>query len=221
MKLKTMNKLLILTYIFSGMPNTASADLFKCNACPAGYKCDGISKTICSVGTYSSAGASSCTKCPEGQFSNEGSSSCGPVCLKNAYTILIPSYSGNNPTGWGAQALCYTSFSSRTFSAGTKADDKVYSGTFTNSRGQYKKTNEQWVPCSGQMSGASCHSCDCEYTGGTIYSGIKFHYNSSKGKIEVISQNRGSCINKSGFTCVEYAWSNGSVIAELEATMCK
>ena len=79
MQLKTMNKLLILTYIFAGMPNTASADLFKCNACPAGYKCDGTSKYPCSAGTFSYAGSASCTNCSAGYYQNASAqSSCKP-----------------------------------------------------------------------------------------------------------------------------------------------
>ena len=66
MQLKTMNKLLILTYIFAGIPDTASADLFKCTACPAGYRCDGTSKYKCDAGTYAYAGSASCTPCPAG-----------------------------------------------------------------------------------------------------------------------------------------------------------
>jgi hypothetical protein len=31
---------------------------------------------LCAAGTYSSAGASSCTDCPSGQTSEEGASSC-------------------------------------------------------------------------------------------------------------------------------------------------
>ena len=91
MNKKTMNfysyKLLgLLSLTLLSQP--ASADLFKCNACPAGYKCDGNTQYACPAGTYSHAGAASCTNCPAGQYQDKtAQSSCKscPAGTVNSY----------------------------------------------------------------------------------------------------------------------------------------
>lgn len=59
-----------------------------CKTCPAGYYCDGSTKKICSAGTYSEGGASSCTTCQAGSSSlttgGTSSSSC-TMCM-----VLFP-----------------------------------------------------------------------------------------------------------------------------------
>ena len=58
----------------------------KCEQCPAGYSCNGISETICNAGTYSAAGAGSCTPCPAGQYQDsKGKSSC-KACNAGKYS---------------------------------------------------------------------------------------------------------------------------------------
>ena len=55
----------------------AKADLFQCNACPVGHKCDGVNKTICPAGTYAGIGASICTDCQAGTYQQySGQASC-------------------------------------------------------------------------------------------------------------------------------------------------
>lgn len=53
-----------------------------CKKCPAGYSCDGRSKSKCSAGTYSNEGDGFCTKCPAGTYSDKvgatSSSTCKP-----------------------------------------------------------------------------------------------------------------------------------------------
>ena len=89
MNKKTMNfysyKLLgLLSLTLLSQP--ASADLFKCNACPAGYKCDGNTQYACPVGTYSNAGAASCTNCPAGQYQDKTAQSSCKSCPAGMYT---------------------------------------------------------------------------------------------------------------------------------------
>ncbi len=57
-----------------------------CYTCPQGYKCDGsATKTICSAGTFSLAGASSCTTCSAGYYQNlAGQTSCKTCSSKTA-----------------------------------------------------------------------------------------------------------------------------------------
>lgn len=58
------------------IPN-AKADLFQCNACPAGNACDGVNKIACPAGTYAGVGASTCTDCQAGTYQQySGQASC-------------------------------------------------------------------------------------------------------------------------------------------------
>lgn len=67
------------------IPN-AKADLFQCNACPAGNKCDGVNKTACPAGTYAGIGASICTDCQAGTYQQySGQASCNP-CPEGKYS---------------------------------------------------------------------------------------------------------------------------------------
>ena len=55
----------------------AKADLFQCNACPAGNRCDGVNKIACTPGTYAGVGASTCTDCQAGTYQQySGQASC-------------------------------------------------------------------------------------------------------------------------------------------------
>lgn len=55
----------------------AKADLFQCNACPAGNACDGVNKIACTPGTYAGVGASTCTDCQAGTYQQySGQASC-------------------------------------------------------------------------------------------------------------------------------------------------
>ena len=57
----------------------------KCEKCQAGYSCNGITQTICSAGTYSGAGAASCTACQAGKYQpSAGKTSCNP-CAAGTY----------------------------------------------------------------------------------------------------------------------------------------
>lgn len=127
MNKKTMNfysyKLLgLLSLTLLSQP--ASADLFKCNACPAGYKCDGNTQYACPVGTYSHAGASSCTPCPAGQYQDNtaqssckscpagtyayaGSSSCSSTCSSYYKSCTCEKTETASTCTFGGYSYCY------------------------------------------------------------------------------------------------------------------
>ncbi len=86
MKLKTINKLFLFASLLCGISDTASADLFSCQPCPAGYACDGTSKSRCAGGFYSGVASSSCTYCSINHYSNAGAGAC----------TECPKYSFNN-----------------------------------------------------------------------------------------------------------------------------
>ena len=73
-----MKKEMIIAGIIGlGIIPNAKADLFQCNACPVGHKCDGVNKTICPAGTYAEIGASICTDCQAGTYQQySGQASC-------------------------------------------------------------------------------------------------------------------------------------------------
>ena len=105
--MKTMNNFILTTIAGILLAGTnAKGDLYQCNACPAGYKCDGSSKTACPAGTYSLTGASKCTPCPAGTYSkysaspsctkcaetywsNEGATSCGKIKFRVYYAYKL------------------------------------------------------------------------------------------------------------------------------------
>ncbi|MGN0929470.1 MAG: hypothetical protein ACI4N3_02415, partial [Alphaproteobacteria bacterium] len=61
----------------SVLPNHANADLFKCVACPAGYRCDGKEKYPCPAGTFAPVGSGSCISCAAGTYQDlTGQTSC-------------------------------------------------------------------------------------------------------------------------------------------------
>jgi hypothetical protein len=47
-----------------------------CTSCPAGFSCNGMTRTACSSGTHAVAGAGVCTACPTGQVPNFKKSAC-------------------------------------------------------------------------------------------------------------------------------------------------
>ena len=77
-KEKNMKKEIIIAGIMGlSLIGEAKADLFQCNACPAGNKCDGVNKTACPAGTYAGVGASTCTDCQAGTYQQySGQASC-------------------------------------------------------------------------------------------------------------------------------------------------
>ena len=79
MKLKTMNKLFLISSLLTVSPTTSKAEsVYMCEPCPAGYSCNNGVKTICPAGSYSVAMSTSCTSCPAGTYSKAGASSCTP-----------------------------------------------------------------------------------------------------------------------------------------------
>lgn len=56
-----------------------------CEICTEGFYCDGRSEMACAPGTYSAAGAVSCTRCPAGSISGAMAAGC-TRCVAGAYT---------------------------------------------------------------------------------------------------------------------------------------
>ena len=83
--------------------------------CPAGYSCDGTSRTICPAGTFSQAGEPSCRTCPIGTYSaNPGASTCsspgsGYYVGSGSHSSRIPCPAGYQcPGEWGTRIRCMT-----------------------------------------------------------------------------------------------------------------
>ena len=79
MKLKNMIQ--IGSFVVAGaLPTTSKAQVYMCQACPAGTYSDGTQTqcTPCPAGTYSNGGAGSCTKCKPGTYSTGGAGQCSP-----------------------------------------------------------------------------------------------------------------------------------------------
>jgi len=51
--------------------------------CPQGYRCDGITRTLCAPGTYSPAGQPTCRTCPAGTWSPQGAGVCTTISAGN------------------------------------------------------------------------------------------------------------------------------------------
>ncbi|MBD5405552.1 hypothetical protein HDR59_03325 [bacterium] len=193
----------------------AYSQLYMCKQCPNGTYADNGQCSTCPAGSYCKEGIK--YECSNGGTSIAGASSCG-ICLKNNYTILevhVPSgcCAGTNGKSYSGSCVCSgctsscsvgsTTFTDRVFPAGTKVDDTVYEGTFTPSRASTSISSDSCSGTTAQSHGTffNCTKYSPSYKG-TIYTRIKFRYNSSKEKIEVITN-------------------TNSVIAELEAKMCE
>ncbi len=87
MKLKTMNKLIVVSSLLTISPTISKAEaVYMCEPCPAGYSCNKGVKTPCPAGTFAQAGARECSKCPEGKYQNAtGQSSCLTCSPKTEY----------------------------------------------------------------------------------------------------------------------------------------
>ena len=86
MKLKNIIK--IGSFVVAGaLPTTSKAQVYMCQACPAGTYSDGTQTqcTPCPAGTYSNGGASECKACPAGKYSKAGSSEC-QTCGAGTYS---------------------------------------------------------------------------------------------------------------------------------------
>ena len=87
MKLKNIIK--IGSFVVAGaLPTTSQAQVYMCQACPAGTYSDGTQTqcTPCPAGTYSNGGAGSCTSCPSGQFANSSKTGC--INVRNATKLV-------------------------------------------------------------------------------------------------------------------------------------
>ena len=89
-------------------------------------------------------------------------------------------------------------FNIKKFPSWTKADSTVYTADFTPSPAGFE--DNCTMNCGPHSGSAGDFRCTYSYSG-TTYSSIKFTYNPTKGKIEVITN-------------------DNSVIAELEAVEC-
>ena len=106
MKLKNIIK--IGSFVVAGtLPTTSKAQVYMCQACPAGTYSDGTQTqcTPCPAGTYSNGGAGSCTKCKPGTYSSGGAGQCSPC----------PSGQYNNTEGASSCQKC----SGGTYAGGT------------------------------------------------------------------------------------------------------
>ena len=87
MKLKNIIK--IGSFVVAGaLPTTSKAQVYMCQACPAGTYSDGTQTqcTPCPAGTYSNGSAGSCTSCPSGQFANSSKTGC--INVRNATKLV-------------------------------------------------------------------------------------------------------------------------------------
>ena len=113
MKLKNIIK--IGSFVVAGaLPTTSQAQVYMCQACPAGTYSDGTQTqcTPCPAGTYSNGSASECKACPAGKYSKAGSSEC-QTCGAGTYSTAgagscsscaQPTYSGWSSGSCGVTA---------------------------------------------------------------------------------------------------------------------
>ena len=113
MKLK--NIIQIGSFVVAGaLPTTSKAQVYMCQACPAGTYSDGTQTqcTPCPAGTYSNGSASECKACPAGKYSKAGSSEC-QTCGAGTYSTAgagscsscsQPTYSGWSSGSCGVTA---------------------------------------------------------------------------------------------------------------------
>ncbi len=89
--------------------------------CPAGSYCG-----LCPAGTFSAAGAASCTPCGSGMFSSSGAASCTALSASNYLT----GGSVTTGTGFSGQAACPSSQVSRTHGANSIALGNFYGTSY-------------------------------------------------------------------------------------------
>ena len=133
--------------------------------CPAGYRCDGTSRTICPAGTFSPAGQPTCSTCPTGTYSaNPGASTCTSV--GSGYYVgsdtggsQIPCPAGYRCAGGGTRTQCQ---------AGTYSPEGAYtcttcpSGTFSRA-GAASCIAGASCPGGYYCTGTSITSCPSRY----------------------------------------------------------
>ena len=167
MKLK--NIIQIGSFVVAGaLPTTSQAQVYMCQACPAGTYSDGTQTqcTPCPAGTYSNGGAGSCVKCKPGTYSTGGAGQCSPC----------PSGQYNNTEGASSCQKC----SGGTYAGGTgntscsRCPDYHWSSAGASSCGRIQLRFYYWFWSEGWSSSklqkwfgaGGAMSCDNETFGG-------------------------------------------------------
>ena len=157
MKLKNIIK--IGSFVVAGaLPTTSNAQVYMCQACPAGTYSDGTQTqcTPCPAGTYSNGGASACKACPAGKYSKAGSSEC-QTCGAGTYsTAGAGSCSGcAQPTysGWSSGSCGVTATRTKTTYCNASGNT---SATANPSNSTESKYNGDCPKCKVTTGGGMC-----------------------------------------------------------------
>ncbi len=129
----------------------------KCEKCPAGYSCNGITQTICSAGTYSGAGAASCTACQAGKYqASKGKSYCD-TCPAGKYSAAGASSCSTCQAGKYSSAgagSCSTCPAGKYSAAGAGSCSTCQAGKYSSAGASSCSTCE-----AGKYSAAGAGSC--------------------------------------------------------------
>ena len=191
MKLKNIIK--IGSFVVAGaLPTTSKAQVYMCQACPAGTYSDGTQTqcTPCPAGTYSNGSASECKACPAGKYSKSGSSEC-QTCGAGTYSTAgagscsscsQPTYSGWSSGSCGVTATrtkttyCNASGNTSATANPSNSTESKYNGDCPRCRVEGRCMCEK-RGTSGQYMG----TCSCSNTnsyaniGETITSKYSYH----------------------------------------------
>ena len=180
MKLKNIIK--IGSFVVAGaLPTTSNAQVYMCQACPAGTYSDGTQTqcTPCPAGTYSNGGASECKVCPAGKYSEAGSSEC-QTCGAGTYSTggagscsgcAQPTYSGWSSGSCGVTATrtkttyCNASGNTSATANPSNSTESKYNGDCPKCKVE-KYCRAVWCNSSGNCGGSSCN---CDRHTSTIY----------------------------------------------------
>ena len=171
MKLKNIIK--IGSFVVAGaLPTTSNAQVYMCQACPAGTYSDGTQTqcTPCPAGTYSNGGASECKVCPAGKYSPAGSSECKDCATGTYSTGGAGSCSGcAQPTysGWSSGSCGVTATRTKTTYCNASGNTSATANPSNSTESKYNgdcpkcKVTTGWGMCtmrngSGQTRGENC-----------------------------------------------------------------
>ena len=165
MKLKNIIK--IGSFVVAGtLPTTSNAQVYMCQACPAGTYSDGTQTqcTPCPAGTYSNGGASECKACPAGKYSKAGSSEC-QTCGAGTYSTAgagsCSSCSQPTYSGWSSGSCGVTATRTKTTYCNASGNT---SATANPSNSTESKYNGDCPKCKVRV----WHHCKCYQSSGTM-----------------------------------------------------
>ena len=150
------------------MPTTSQAQVYMCQACPAGTYSDGTQTqcTPCPAGTYSNGSASECKACPAGKYSKAGSSEC-QTCGAGTYSTAgagsCSSCSQPTYSGWSSGSCGVTATRTKTTycnaSGNTSATANPSNSTESKYNGDCPRCKVRRDYCVKRYSSGSCQSC--------------------------------------------------------------